>query len=475
MKAELDSINRNNTWKLTTLPKGNKAICLKWVFKTKRDANGNIINHKARLVEKGYIQEHGIDFEEVFTPVARMETIRLLLAIAAKNKWEVHHLDIKSAFLHGDLKKKYDIIINGTPKKEINKFKAQMEEKFEMNDLGLLVFPVIHQPPQEMSIQEIKDTKQQYLDEMKRLINSEYRDEIKIDEIKGNFNKDYTFAITPNEPDNSLSTGDEHLDIVSATESDEFIKSSVENLVPNRSESEGENEYFLKEIYSNPLFDEEISSTKIDPHHFNAESDIIESTLNHDSSIISSLKIDYLLDKFASELIILKSIDKTDCDPENEIRLTKRLLYDNSSPRPPEEFISKNSDAAIESLFPSPIPVEDSDSLMEEIDLSFTPDYPMSSGIEEDDYDSERDILILEEFLSNNSILLPENESFHFDIPSSSRPPTKPPDGYTGILKIKMMGDISEQKVPMPILMIICVSNQEKSPDLSPHQGLKIF
>nr|GEU31468.1 zinc finger, CCHC-type [Tanacetum cinerariifolium] len=106
MKVELDSINRNNTWELTTLPKGHKAIGLKWVFKTKKDANGNIIKHKARLVAKGYIQEHGIDFEEVFTPVARMETIRLLLVIAANNKWEVHYLDVKSAFLHGDLKKK---------------------------------------------------------------------------------------------------------------------------------------------------------------------------------------------------------------------------------------------------------------------------------------------------------------------------------------------------------------------------------
>nr|GEY48038.1 ribonuclease H-like domain, reverse transcriptase, RNA-dependent DNA polymerase [Tanacetum cinerariifolium] len=66
MKVELDSINRNNTWELTTLPKGHKAIGLKWVFKTKKDANGNIIKHKARLVAKGYIQEHGIDFEEVF-------------------------------------------------------------------------------------------------------------------------------------------------------------------------------------------------------------------------------------------------------------------------------------------------------------------------------------------------------------------------------------------------------------------------
>nr|GEZ24601.1 hypothetical protein [Tanacetum cinerariifolium] len=103
-------------------------------------------------------------------------------------------------------------------------------------------FPVIHQPPQEMSIQKMEDLKQQYLDEMKCLINSEYRDEIKIDELKGNFNS-MSIKITPSlsteEPDNSLSMGDEHLDIILATESDEFIKSSVENLIPIPSESEG--------------------------------------------------------------------------------------------------------------------------------------------------------------------------------------------------------------------------------------------
>nr|GEV82833.1 hypothetical protein [Tanacetum cinerariifolium] len=262
---------------------------------------------------------------------------------------------------------------------------------------------------------------------------------------------------------------DEHLDTISETKSNEFIKSSVENLVPNPSEfedlsdsecdvptcddfttfsnllfdadddfSSSNNESFFdedisKEIYSNPLFDEEIVSMKIDPHHFNVESDLIESLLNHDTSIISSSsKIDSLLDVFAGELILFKSIppgiDKTDCDPEEEIRLIKKLLYDNSSPRPPEEFISKNSNVEIKSFSPFPIPVEDSDSLMKEINLSFTLDDSMPSGIEEDDYDSKRDILILEELLSNDFLSLPENESFHFDIPSSSRPPVKPSD-----------------------------------------------
>nr|GEV97886.1 hypothetical protein [Tanacetum cinerariifolium] len=275
--------------------------------------------------------------------------------------------------------------------------------------------------------------------------------------------EDYTIAITPKEPDNSLSMRDEHLDTVPATELDEFIKFSVENLVPNLSEYKGEHkcdvpacedfttfsnilfdvdydfsssddqsfsdEGIPKEIYSNPLFDEEIISIKIDPHHFNAESDLIESLLNHDSLIISSSKIDSLLDEFISELTLLKSIppgiDETDCDHEEAIRLIKRLLYNNSSPRPPEEIIFENSDTAFEYFSPFPIPVEDSDSFMEEIDLSFTSDDSMPPGIEEDDYDSERDILILEELLSNDSLSLPENESFHFDIPSSSRPPTK--------------------------------------------------
>nr|GEU97330.1 hypothetical protein [Tanacetum cinerariifolium] len=196
--------------------------------------------------------------------------------------------------------------------------------------------------------------------------------------------------------------GDEHLDTVSATKSDEFIKSCVENLVPNPSESEGESkcdipaseafttfsnvlfdtdydfysvddqslsdEDLPEKIYSNPLFDEEIIPMKIDQHPFN----------------------------FAGELTLLKSIppgiDETDCDHENEIHLDERLLYDNSSPRPPEEFVFENSNADIESFSPSPIPVE-----------------------------------------------------------------------------------ISDQKVPIPNLMITRVSNQEKSPDLLPHQGFEAF
>nr|GEY39897.1 hypothetical protein [Tanacetum cinerariifolium] len=93
----------------------------------------------------------------------------------------------------------------------------------------------------------------------------------------------------------------------------------------------------------------------------------------------------------------------------------------------------------------------------------------------EDDDDSERDMLIHEELLDNYSLSLPVIESFYFDIPSFFRPLAKPPDGNTEILNIKMMGDISDQKVHMPKLMITLVSNQEKSPDLLSHRGLEIF
>nr|GEX46320.1 hypothetical protein [Tanacetum cinerariifolium] len=160
---------------------------------------------------------------------------------------------------------------------------------------------------------------------------------------------------------------------------------------------------------------------------------------------------------------------------KEDIRLIEILLYDNSSPHPLEEFVSANSNTKIGSFSPSPIPVEDSDSLMEEIDLSFTLDYLMPLGIKDDDYDSERDILILKDLPSNVTLLIPEIESFHFDIPSFSRPTVKLPDGNIGIFNIKMMGDISDQKAFMHKLMITIVPHQEKYLNLLSHRGLKAF
>nr|GFA90152.1 hypothetical protein [Tanacetum cinerariifolium] len=290
--------------------------------------------------------------------------------------------------------------------------------------------------------------------------------------------------------------GDEHIDTIPATKSNQFIKSGVENLIPIPSESEGIPEHMCDVPFldNSPPLDvskdqiedfsksnEEFSSTdgdsfsidKIDyveasppdselvslevmeivipkvggikasndnPIPFydpiisgtppnltpSGESDFFlevlcdaecESDSNDDQSssdedVLEKI-INSLLDEFAGELTILISIllgiDETDCDFEEDIRLIEKLLYDNSSSRPPEEFVSANSDAKIKSFSPSPILVKDSDSLMEEIDLFY---------------------------------------------------------GDTGILNIKMMGDISDQKAFMHKLMITLASHHEKSPDL---------
>ncbi|GKC77617.1 hypothetical protein Tco_1128391, partial [Tanacetum coccineum] len=224
---------------------------------------------------------------------------------------------------------------------------------------------------------------------------------------------------------------------IPATESDEFIKFSVENLVQNPSESEdasdgvcdlpicddfpkshlvsfsnplfdidgdctsSDDESFSEEdvpmekfkFFSNPLFDldEEIIATEVNLiqnevldsidlilpgiDQFDSESDLLESLLNRDISIDSSPKIDSLLDEFAGELTLLKSIppriNEAKFNPEGDISLIERLLYDNSSPRPPKELNMENS---IESFRPSHIPVEDSDPVMEEIDLFLASD-----------------------------------------------------------------------------------------------------
>lgn len=103
-EEEITSIIKNKTWDLVDLPTGAKAIGLKWVFKIKRNPDGSVNKYKARLVVKGYVQRHGVDFDEVFAPVACIETVRFIIALAASNQWEIHHLDVKTAFLHGELK-----------------------------------------------------------------------------------------------------------------------------------------------------------------------------------------------------------------------------------------------------------------------------------------------------------------------------------------------------------------------------------
>ncbi|CAH9081524.1 unnamed protein product [Cuscuta europaea] len=103
MEAEITSIVKNETWELVSLPQGKNAIGLKWVFRNKYNPDGSISKHKARLVVKGYAQQEGVDYEETFSPVARFETVRVVLALAAQWKLPVYQLDVKSAFLNGEL------------------------------------------------------------------------------------------------------------------------------------------------------------------------------------------------------------------------------------------------------------------------------------------------------------------------------------------------------------------------------------
>ncbi|KAI5355034.1 hypothetical protein L3X38_007929 [Prunus dulcis] len=104
MKAELKMIEKNNTWKLVDRPFGKPIIGVKWVYKTKLNLDGSVQKNKARLVAKGYSQKPGIDYNETFAPVARLDTIRTLIALAAQKEWNLYQLDVKSAFLNGLLK-----------------------------------------------------------------------------------------------------------------------------------------------------------------------------------------------------------------------------------------------------------------------------------------------------------------------------------------------------------------------------------
>ncbi|KAF5788317.1 putative RNA-directed DNA polymerase [Helianthus annuus] len=103
MIDELDSMKKNDVWKLVELPKGVKPVGCKWVFKTKLDPNGNVERYKARLVAKGYTQKEGIDYQETFSPVSRKDSLRIVMALVAHFDLELHQMDVKTAFLNGDL------------------------------------------------------------------------------------------------------------------------------------------------------------------------------------------------------------------------------------------------------------------------------------------------------------------------------------------------------------------------------------
>uniref|UniRef100_A0ACD6APZ5 Uncharacterized protein n=2 Tax=Avena sativa TaxID=4498 RepID=A0ACD6APZ5_AVESA len=103
MIEELNALERNKTWELVHLPAGKRAVGCKWIYTVKQNPEGKIERYKARLVARGYSQAYGIDYDETFAPVAKMNTVRILISCATNFGWPLHQLDVKNAFLHGDL------------------------------------------------------------------------------------------------------------------------------------------------------------------------------------------------------------------------------------------------------------------------------------------------------------------------------------------------------------------------------------
>lgn len=104
MDDEIAAIERNNTWEMVDLQSGQQTIEVKWIYKTKLKENGEIDKYKARLVTKGYKQKYGVDYKEIFALVVRLDTVKLVVALAAQSSWPIFQMDVKSTFLYGDLK-----------------------------------------------------------------------------------------------------------------------------------------------------------------------------------------------------------------------------------------------------------------------------------------------------------------------------------------------------------------------------------
>jgi hypothetical protein len=107
MCEEMKAIEDNGTWELTPLPVGHRAIGLKWVFKVKRNEAGYVVRYKACLVAKAYVHRAGNDFDGIFAPVARLESVRMMAALVAHEHREVHHMDVKGAFLNDTMGEVY--------------------------------------------------------------------------------------------------------------------------------------------------------------------------------------------------------------------------------------------------------------------------------------------------------------------------------------------------------------------------------
>ena len=107
MKEELDALHKNNTWDLVDLPPRKFVVGCKCVYKIKTCFDGTIDRYKAQLVARRFTQEYGVDYEETFSPVARLSSVRALLAITASRHWSICYIDVKNAFINGDLSEEF--------------------------------------------------------------------------------------------------------------------------------------------------------------------------------------------------------------------------------------------------------------------------------------------------------------------------------------------------------------------------------
>eukprot|EP00253_Pinus_taeda_P034539 PITA_34539 len=143
MVDEMASLRKNEAWDLVYFPAGKKPISNKWVFKNKSNAEGKVEKYKARLAAKGYSQVPGIDFGDIFSPVAKVTCIKLLLSVVVAFDFEVEQMDVKIIFLHGDLEEEIYmkqpegfVVKVGNDKEIIQDLRTQLSFKFDMKDLG---------------------------------------------------------------------------------------------------------------------------------------------------------------------------------------------------------------------------------------------------------------------------------------------------------------------------------------------------
>ncbi|GJZ27844.1 retrovirus-related pol polyprotein from transposon TNT 1-94 [Tanacetum coccineum] len=437
-----------------------QSCCIEAMQEELNEFERGILKNKARLVAHGYHQEEGINFEESFAPVARLDAIRIFLAFAACMNMIVYQMDVKTTFLNGILREEVyvsqpDGFVDKYNTNHVYKLKKALYGKFSRIPFGVTPKVILIAWERFGKIKDALTDKHYHQEDIQELMSKLLED---------------PKAITPDlpieEPDNSQSMGVEHLSTIPATESDELIKSSVENLVLIPSELEdisddtcdvpvGEDSSTFDALsdHSEILSDSNNDGTSSDDDSYENIEYVEASPLNLEIVSLEEVNIDQeekefdLEDIFQIQDVILRE------KLVNISRLITNIESLKDNPTPDHVFKSSSS---------FPIPVTDSDSFFEESDTSFshsgnslpefetfsdhtketrsgnTTTYANNSLPKYDSFlfevepDQEELISIVISDNSNDPLLeLPEFESFHFDLyddPSFHHTPLEPLD-----------------------------------------------